>query len=164
MLKKIALCAIVLGIPRTLLCTDKNELRAQLAAKDAELEGLDAAVQKQEARYTTASDKFVDLRERCIQARKNTAQKRKSNKTDEQIRADFFEEVSRFSTAYYNCSSPEGWIKGKDFFGDFCDHGLLKYYLIKTSIEYLRLLDALHIWESCSKERFSLLAKLETNA
>lgn len=162
MIRKIAFCAIILGIPRTLLSKDADELRVQLAAKEAELQEIGEKIKKYEDIYLHSRNRVITLRESYIEDRTDSSHQKKFKKTKEELRTQVLEDFGKFFEAYRSNTSSKLCMLSKEFLGDFLEHVILKFYLIKMGDDYIVLADLIAEWEKCHREKMALYNQLST--
>lgn len=159
MLKKIALSILLLSMP-ALFSANNDELRAQLAAKEAELQEIGEKIKKHDDEYLHSRERVITLRESYIEDRTDSSHQKKFKKTKEELRAQVIEEFVKFFEAYRSNTSSELCMLSKDFLGESPEHIILKFYLIKIMEDYDALADLIAQWERCHCEKTALFNQL----
>ena len=144
---KMILCAISLSAFATLQCSDKEQLRMELAAKEVLLKKLGEEIQKQEALYEHAKKRLLELRDLIVEKRK------RQDVTDSQASSKLLDEMKLFLNAYDMNKENDDFLLNNQFFGDFSEHVLFKFYTIKIAIEADSLEKLISKWDKCFREK-----------
>ena len=154
---KTTLYVISLSAFATLQCADNEQLKAELAAKNAELQGLEKKLLELEAKLSSTLRKIWDLRDEIIRDRKKSSSTWWKAAIEQELRSEFIKEVESLITAFYSGKTS---LTNDQFFKDFFQDRFLKFYIIKYNEERGLFDRTLIQWSNCVRERERLHKQL----
>lgn len=152
-MKKITLCALLLGMSGNILHADTEQFHARLAAKEAEIQALSDAVIKQEERVLAAQERIRELKRFIIEIRKASLPKA----SNELVAATLDKKINHFLREFFeNTAADTEYFLTDSFFDDVPgEYGylytLLKFHTASLHCEINILLRKILAWEDAIK-------------